>query len=312
MKKVIVFAILFLFAINSPALAALVPLGSYQVSLSQAVSQNNAQNAARAASLLNGTIISPGQTFSYNQTVGDYTAERGFIDGAMFDRGEVVSGIGGGVCMTSSILHQAVKAAGLKVIERHNHSMPTSYLRQGEDAAVAYGIEDYKFKNNTGDQLQIEGKVIDNNLIISVNRVLPERNCRIHMVINDKPIDANTRLIYDHNVSFVPLREIVEAMGEKIYWDGNSRTAELQIGKTVISLPMDKPEATINNATINLKTPLLIANGQTMIPVRSSCEALGLTVYWDQNTGIITAVNPKSENQIQDISEAPVLTIEMN
>lgn len=311
MKKIITLTLLFLITLSSPVQAALVSLGAYQISLSKACSENNAKNAVLAASILNGTIILPGKIFSYNKTVGARTAERGFVDGLMFGDNEVISDIGGGICMTSSILHQAVKTAGLKVIERHDHNLPTSYLPQGEDAAVVYGSEDYKFKNNTSDQLMIESRVTDNNLRISVNRVLPEKNCSLHIVLSDQHFDVDSRLIYNHDVSYLPLREVAEAIGAKVYWNSNTLKAAISLNNKLIGFPMNKSEVTINNTPIKLNFPSRIIDGQAMIPVRSTCEAMGLIVTWDPISGAIQAGYPESVNQNENTITEPVIVIRL-
>jgi hypothetical protein len=295
-KKIITLTLLLLIALSPTVQAALIPLGSYQISLSKAVSENNAKNATLAAIILNGAIVLPGETFSYNKTVGNRTIERGFVDGLMFGDGEVINGTGGGVCMTSSILHQAVKAAGLKVIERHNHNHQTSYLPLGEDAAVVYGIEDYKFKNNTIDQVMIEGEIINNNLTLTVNRVLPEKNCRLHIVFNNQPIDVNSRLIYNHGISYLPLRDLAAALGAYVSWDSITSTAWISFNNNTIAFPINKFEITINNNRVKLDFPALIIDGQTMLPVRSTCEAIGLTVTWDPLLGTIQALSPVNQN----------------
>ncbi|MGI5921990.1 MAG: VanW family protein [Syntrophomonadaceae bacterium] len=305
MKKTMVLALMFLIALTWPVQAALIPLGSYQISLLNAVSENNGKNAALAASLLNGTTIAPGSIFSYNKSVGIRTTERGFTEGLMFgENGKLVNGVGGGVCMTSSILHQAVKAAGLTVLERHDHSSPTSYLQQGEDAAVVYGIEDYRFMNNTDDTLMIEGKVENDNLIMTVNRVLPEQNCNITITLNEQPFDIDTRLVFDHNVSFTPLRVFAEGIGATVGWNTDAQMAEIYWGNTMVSVPVDQPQVIINGQTAAMGVPAQIIDCQTMLPVRSSCEAMGLTVSWEPSSGAIYA-QPVSADE----NAEPVLTI---
>ena len=89
----------------------------------------------------------PGETFSYNQTLGARTAAAGFKNGKVYEGGEVVDGIGGGICQISSTLYNAVIMANLQTVERRNHQFVTSYVGPGRDATVVYGDIDYKFKN---------------------------------------------------------------------------------------------------------------------------------------------------------------------
>ena len=98
---------------------------------------------------MNGTILNPGEEFSYNGVVGQRTPERGFKAAGAYSNGQLIDEVGGGVCQPSSTLYMAVLRADLEVTERTNHSMTVSYTPLGEDATVSYGSLDFKFKNNT-------------------------------------------------------------------------------------------------------------------------------------------------------------------
>lgn len=113
--------------------------------------EGNKKNAELAAKLVNGTVVAPGAVFSFNQVVGPRTRARGFVEGLSIVRtsrgSKFVPDVGGGICRTSTAIHQAVLKAGLQPLERHSHSMPVEYAEPGEDAAVAWGQWDYRFKN---------------------------------------------------------------------------------------------------------------------------------------------------------------------
>lgn len=98
-------------------------------------------NAALAAEKINGTIVLPGAVFSFNKVVGERTTKNGFVLGPVVTYSRhgyrMEQDIGGGVCRTSTTVHQAVLKAGLKVIERHSHSIPVEYAEPGSDAAVS-------------------------------------------------------------------------------------------------------------------------------------------------------------------------------
>lgn len=121
----------------------------------------NAGNKARtnnvrlAASHINGTILNPGEEFSYNGVVGERTAARGFQSAGAYVSGRVVDEVGGGVCQPSSTLYMAVLRADLEVTERRNHSFTVSYTPLGEDATVSWGTQDFKFVNNTDYPIKI-------------------------------------------------------------------------------------------------------------------------------------------------------------
>lgn len=117
---------------------------------------NRNENIRLAVAALNGTIIKPGQEFSFNNTTGARTEEKGYKPATAYLNGEVVQEPGGGVCQVSSTLYNAVVFAGLKSTERHAHSYEPSYVTPGEDAAVSYGGPDFKFVNNSEYPLAIK------------------------------------------------------------------------------------------------------------------------------------------------------------
>ena len=88
--------------------------------------------------------------------IKDRTVANGYQAAAEYSSGNVVEGIGGGVCQVSTTLYNAVlKVPGLEVVERHQHSNHVPYIQDGKDAAVAYGSYDFKFKNNTEKTIKI-------------------------------------------------------------------------------------------------------------------------------------------------------------
>ena len=104
-------------------------------------------NLKLATDKLNGVVVMPGDTFSYNKTLGKRTTELGYKEAAGYSGGKVVPMVGGGICQISSTLYDAVVLANLEVVERHNHAFTTSYVGAGKDATVVYGSLDFKFKN---------------------------------------------------------------------------------------------------------------------------------------------------------------------
>lgn len=111
-------------------------------------SSGRAANVSRATELLNGTIINPGEVFSYSGVVGKPSIERGFAYATVYENNKPVKGIGGGICQVSSTLYNAALLADLDITERQNHSLPVSYVPKGRDATIATGSIDLKFKNN--------------------------------------------------------------------------------------------------------------------------------------------------------------------
>lgn len=104
-------------------------------------------NLKIACQKINGKVILPGETFSYNKALGARTAAAGYKNGKIYSGGEVVDGIGGGICQISSTLYNAALMSNLEIVERRNHQFVTSYVGAGRDATVVYGAIDFKFKN---------------------------------------------------------------------------------------------------------------------------------------------------------------------
>lgn len=129
---------------------------------------NRSENLKIATNNINGTILLPGEEFSYNDVVGERTVEKGFREGASFAGGEVVQSIGGGVCQISTTLYQAVTKAGILPTERYNHTMSVTYANPSEDATVAWGYLDYKFKNVYNNPIYIEGIITDGVVTFNV------------------------------------------------------------------------------------------------------------------------------------------------
>jgi len=106
-------------------------------------------NLGRAAELINGTLLKPGQTFSLNNTVGERTAANGFTKGYIIDNGKLVEDFGGGVSQVATTTYNAAFFAGLQDVEHHPHSLYFDRYPMGREATVAWGAFDLKFKNTT-------------------------------------------------------------------------------------------------------------------------------------------------------------------
>jgi len=129
---------------------------------------NRVANIKLAATKVNGYIIYPGKTFSFNDVVGPREKSYGFKEAMEIADGEFVPGIGGGICQLSSTLYNAVILANLDITERYNHSKTLPYVPAGRDATVAFGLLDFKFVNNTPEPLMIAAEVKGNELMVGV------------------------------------------------------------------------------------------------------------------------------------------------
>lgn len=136
-------------------------------------SQDSARqnNIKITCNTLNGTTVKNGSTFSFCSTVGQASTAKGYQEADIYDNnGNKKKGLGGGNCQVSSTLYNAVLAVpDLVVTERHAHSKSVPYVSKGKDAAVAYGSYDFKFRNNSGNDIKINcstnGKSVTTTLI---------------------------------------------------------------------------------------------------------------------------------------------------
>ena len=140
--------------------------GRYKTSFNPG-EKNRTINLKLAAAAINGQIIQPGKTFSFNKTVGPRTRERGYLEATIFVGGKKEQGLGGGICQVSSTLYNAVLNSKLKVVERHTHSLPVTYVPTGKDATVSYGYLDFRFQNNRNYPVKIQAVVNKNTLDIA-------------------------------------------------------------------------------------------------------------------------------------------------
>lgn len=120
---------------------------------------NRVKNLELAGRKVNGTILYPGEEFSYNKVVGKRTVANGFKEAHVFAGGKVVDGLGGGICQVSTTLYNTVLMSDLKVTERKAHMMHTGYNEPGKDATVVYGSIDFRFVNNRKTPIKISMEV---------------------------------------------------------------------------------------------------------------------------------------------------------
>lgn len=130
--------------------------------------ENRKANVARAASLISGTVVPPGEVFSFNDTVGHRTRENGFYTAKEYINGESVDGIGGGTCQVSSTLYSAVLYADMNIVERLNHMMSVGYIPLGQDATVADGGVDFKFKNSSDYPVKIVANTNGSSITVTI------------------------------------------------------------------------------------------------------------------------------------------------
>ena len=124
-----------------------------------AYQRDRTHNLKIACREINGTLVKPGEVFSYNKVVGPRLRELGFRDAPMFVDGQVEPGTGGGVCQVSTTVYNAALLADMKILRRSHHSRPVVYAPVGRDATVAYPAVDLKFENTSDAPIYIAASV---------------------------------------------------------------------------------------------------------------------------------------------------------
>ena len=199
--------------------------------------KNRLTNIRQAMKLINGTRLAPGETFSFNETVGKRTTERGFKVATAYSSGEVTEEVGGGICQVSTTLFNAAVKADLEIVERHNHSLTVGYVDKGKDAAVNWNSQDLRFKNTTDDDIYICCYLTDDKRVrVGIFGMLIENGETITVegVTNDTiPYETNYQLSFE----LLPGQTRVVREGKngytasayKIRWDarGNQISKEL-------------------------------------------------------------------------------------
>lgn len=132
-------------------------------------SADRVNNLQIACNILNNHIINPGETFSFNDVLGEASEEKGYKKAKVFDsNGNVYKDYGGGVCQVSSTLFNAIEPCNIEIVERHHHSKRVYYVPEGKDAAISHDNCDFKFKNNNQYPIKIYSSADKNNVTIRI------------------------------------------------------------------------------------------------------------------------------------------------
>ena len=134
----------------------------------QSSSYMRANNIDVSVKAINGKLLLPGETFSFNDVIGERTKERGYMEAPVIINNKVESGIGGGICQVSSTLYNAILKAGIQNIVRTHHSLPSSYVELGLDATVDWENIDFKFINTLDYPMYIEMYTENKKLYINI------------------------------------------------------------------------------------------------------------------------------------------------
>lgn len=175
-------------------------IGEYSTSFKTS-SPGRIENIKISSNAIKGNLIMPGETFSFNQTTGPRESGLGYQEANVIIEGELTPGVGGGVCQTSTTLYNALLLSDVTITERSPHSIPANYVKYGQDAAVAYGYLDLKFRNDFEFPVYIDSKVVDKQVYMYV---YGDRNTKNYRVQIDpeivETIQAKEELIQDKNL----------------------------------------------------------------------------------------------------------------
>lgn len=195
-------------------------------------SKNRLTNLKMACRALNGVRVMPGETFSFNGTLGKRTTEKGYKPAGALENGRSTQEVGGGICQVSTTLFNAVAKADLAVTVRSPHSRPSDYVDIGKDAAVDWPSQDFQFKNNTDQPIYIAAELNSKKRVtVSIYGKLRTDGVTIKVaseVVETIPAPAD-RVSYDANL--LPGERVVDerarkgyrAIAYKEYYDANGQ-----------------------------------------------------------------------------------------
>ena len=165
-------------------------------------------NVKLSAKTISGVVLNSGETFSYNQTVGQRTEARGYKPAPAYVKGETVDEVGGGICQTSSTLYLACLLSNLEITERYAHRYVPAYISPGMDATVSWGGPDYKFTNNTLYPIKIVTSYSGGYLTV---KILGTNTDGTYVkMTNEKLSTTNYEVVYEDDDTLAPGTEQVK------------------------------------------------------------------------------------------------------
>ena len=211
-------------------------IGSYQA-ISQSDDPGRRENIRLATEAIDGTVIEPGGTFSFNDVVGNTSAERGYQEAAVIRDGQVAQGDGGGVCQVSTALYIAAVKADMEVVERHPHSVPSDYAPIGLDATIVYGSFDLRLKNNTDEPMIIHAKAVGQTVDVSIEGApLPE----------GRTVDATSQIVsrYERDDAAGTSRQYYVSEAFRVYYQDGERTTRDLLSSDIYQVDETTPVTT--------------------------------------------------------------------
>ena len=199
--------------------------------------KNRSNNLELAAEKINGTVILPGEIFSYNKVVGERTISAGYKEAAVYAGGKVVDGVGGGICQLSSTLYNAVIYSNLDVTKRSNHMFVTSYVDVGRDATVSWGTIDFCFKNTRQYPIKVVTIVSGGVCRVGIYGIKEEKEYDI--TIQSEVLDSTPyKITYVNDNTLEEGKEVIDQGGSNGYKSITYKIVKqngVLISKTVLS-----------------------------------------------------------------------------
>ena len=242
-------------------------LGTHKTTYN-ASNTNRSTNLSLAANSINGIILLPGEEFSYNEALGERTAARGYKEAHVYSGGEVVDGLGGGICQISSTLYNAVLKADLEVTNRKGHMFWPEYVDPSFDATVVWGSIDFNFKNNRETPVKIEASAKSGVALVTIYGLKKEDEPTVKLepkIIQKVPY--NTKTVNDPTLEegkqVVSQQPVVGYVSEgyKVYLDSKG----VEINRVQISKDSYQP----TNKIIKIGTKKVNTTAPVVTPVEN-------------------------------------------
>ena len=227
-------------------------------------------NTMAASRYVNNTVLAPGEVFSFNQTVGERTISRGFVRGGIVsrvgDKPVFTTGMGGGICRLSTALYQTAKKANMQILERHSHSLEVPYAKQGNDAAVSWGIWDMRFKNTSKYPIKINANCTRTRLTTSIYEIRPDK-VATKVYFDDQQFDGMKD--EESGITYIPIADIAKSKGMQVDWDGAKKQVRIMNGtKEVFYYVLGQDSMIINGVKYPSKT--IVWQGRTIVPLETA------------------------------------------
>lgn len=241
-------------------------LGTYNTWF--ASNNNRGKNVALATSRINGTVLMPGEEYSVSTGMGSRNKENGYFEAGSYENGQTVQTYGGGICQVSSTLYNALLLAEMEITERWPHSMTVDYVKASMDAAIAEGLQDLKFKNNTDAPIYIEGVTVGGKLTFTVygqetrstnrkvsyvSEIISQTAAKKKFVASNDAVGILKQSVAGHNSVKAKLWKVVKENGVEVSrTQVNTSSYQMSAATWVVGTATDNAEAkAVLTAAIN-------------------------------------------------------------